>query len=76
MTVTEVLQRSKLSLSQAAQRAGVPYSTMHGWVINGVRGRKLKSFRVGARIFVFEADLTEFLEAGFAELTAEAPSAE
>lgn len=58
-----LIDRVKLTMSQAAQRIGVSTPTVWRWK-DGVRGRRLSTFLVGARRYVFLDDLEAFVAAG------------
>ena len=54
-------------MKEAAALSRVSIGTVLKWIDDGWNGRRLKSFRVGCRRWIFEADLEDFLRAGFRE---------
>lgn len=68
MTVTEMLSAKRMTIAEVADRTGVSYSTAFRWTSKGVKGRKLATFPIGARRYVLESALEEFLAAGIPEL--------
>lgn len=56
------IQNSKrYSMYEVARLIDVHVATIWRWSLNGVRGRKLKTFLVGGRRFVRASDLEAFL---------------
>jgi len=51
------------SLQQVAHRLDVYVATVWRWTLHGVRGHRLRTFHIGGRRFVREADLDAFLAA-------------
>jgi hypothetical protein len=52
-----------LSITQALNVVPVPITrpALHGWIHDGVNGKKLKVLRIGRRYFVEESVLFEFI---------------
>ncbi len=57
------LERDRLTLTEAAQLLAKDLSTIWRWCLRGVRGRKLASFVIGGRRYVYRDDLDDFLAA-------------
>ena len=53
----------RLTLNQVAKQLNVHVATCWRWTLHGVRGRRLKTVRIGGRRWVMERDLNAFLEA-------------
>lgn len=43
--------------------AQIAYTTLYRWAVHGLRGRKLKTFRIGTKLYTTRNDLEEFLAA-------------
>lgn len=70
-----MIDQTKLTMSQAAQRLGVSTPTVWRWR-DGVRGRRLPTFLVGARRYVLLDDLEAFVVAGREPATPTTPRAD
>lgn len=57
------LQAERLELKDVAELAGVDLSTVWRWCQKGVRGQKLKSFRLGGRRYVLRDAFDSFVAA-------------
>ena len=55
---------SRMSLGAVARELDVNIATSWRWALRGVRGRKLKTFLIGGRRYVWREDLNEFLAGG------------
>jgi len=51
----------RMTLHQVAKRLKVHVATVYRWTLQGVRGKRLKSFLIGGRRYVAQADLEHFL---------------
>ena len=49
------------TLNQVAKRLKVHVATVYRWTLQGVRGKRLRSFLIGGRRYVALADLEHFL---------------
>lgn len=56
-----LLDEDRLSIANAARLVRVHTATVWRWVLNGVKGRKLRSVQIGGRRFVLRRDLDAFL---------------
>lgn len=59
-----VLDKERLTMTQAAQRAKVNPGTTWRWALKGIRGRKLPTVMLGGRRFVLTEDLEQFMNDG------------
>ena len=59
----------RLSLNEVAKYLKVHVATVHRWIFQGVRGKRLKSFLVGGRRYIAVSDLHDFLQAKSCSLT-------
>jgi excisionase family DNA binding protein len=50
-----------LTVIESAEKVGVSVSTVRRWIDDGVRGRKLRAYRVGGVIRIEPRDLDEFM---------------
>lgn len=55
------IDEPRLSFPQAAERLGVSVDSFERWVKAPVCGEQLKEFRIGARRFILESDLHDFV---------------
>jgi excisionase family DNA binding protein len=53
----------RLTLNEVAKYLKVHVATVHRWIFQGVRGKRLTSFLVGGRRFIAISDLEDFLQA-------------
>ena len=53
----------RLSLNEVAKHLKVHVATVHRWIFQGVRGKRLKSFLIGGRRYIAVSDLDDFLQA-------------
>ena len=53
----------RLSLNEVAKHLKVHVATVHRWILQGVRGKRLNSFLVGGRRYIAVSDLHNFLQA-------------
>lgn len=53
----------RLSIAQLARREGVHAATPWRWILNGVKGQKLRAVRIGGRRYVLECDWQRFIAA-------------
>lgn len=51
----------RLTFREVAAQLRIHVSTVHRWCLRSVRGRRLKSYLIGGRRWVFLSDLNEFL---------------
>lgn len=51
----------RVTLNQVAKRLKVHVATVYRWTLQGVRGKRLRSFLIGGRRYVALADLEHFL---------------
>jgi excisionase family DNA binding protein len=51
----------RLTLNEVAKYLKVHVATVHRWIFQGVRGKRLTSFLIGGRRYVALADLEHFL---------------
>lgn len=66
---SKLLSEDVISLSDAAKEIGSllpgergPHiATMHRWVLRGIKGTKLESLRVGAKVYTSRQAVTRFL---------------
>ncbi len=59
--MSALLDKERISLSEAARKLKVHVATSRRWAHSGVRGRILPTFLVGGRRFVLTRDLEAFL---------------
>lgn len=52
----------RLTLNQVAQHLNVHIGTVYRWTLQGVRGKRLRSFLIGGRRYVAVPDLERFLQ--------------
>lgn len=60
-----ILEQERLTLKKVAQRLDVHPATVWRWTLSGVKGRRLKTIRIGGRRYVLQSDLNNFLEQKF-----------
>lgn len=53
-------RRRRLSMREAARHVGVHLATLWRWWLHGVRGRRLDTFLVGGRRYVYLDSLESF----------------
>lgn len=66
------LEVERLTVNKTAQCLGVHVSSVWRWILNGVRGRKLRSMLYAGRRYILVTDLEAFLAAGQEPLDREA----
>ena len=59
----------RLSLNEVAKHLKVHVATVHRWIFQGVRGKRLKSFLIGGRRYVAISALDDFLQAKSSSVT-------
>jgi hypothetical protein len=62
--MTTILEAKKLTFADAAEELGFHVNTIRRWTTIGVKGRKLRSIRIGGRRFVLVKDLEAFVDNG------------
>ncbi|MGC1274886.1 MAG: helix-turn-helix domain-containing protein [Planctomycetaceae bacterium] len=60
---SSLLDAPRLSLTEAARSLGVHVSTLHRWRLKGLRGRKLRFVRCGAKSYILRDELEQFIAA-------------
>lgn len=58
----------RITLRQLAKRLGVCTRTILRWRLQGVRGVRLKSHRLGGMLYFTEADILAFVDAARKEM--------
>jgi hypothetical protein len=58
-----IFSAERLSLNEVAKHLKVHVATVHRWILQGVRGKRLKSFLIGGRRYIAVSDLDDFLQA-------------
>ena len=64
-----IFSDERLSLNEVAKHLKVHVATVHRWIFQGVRGKRLKSFLIGGRRYIAVSDLHDFLQAKSCSLT-------
>ena len=54
--------QDRFTLREVAQKLDVHPATVWRWTLSGVKGRRLKTIRIGGRRFVLRNDLEYFLK--------------
>lgn len=62
-STTMLKATDRLTLSEAADLAGTHGNTVHRWRLNGVRGIRLRTQRIGGRHYTCRRWLDEFISA-------------
>ncbi|MBN71629.1 MAG: hypothetical protein CME32_20405 [Gimesia sp.] len=60
--MNSVFNQNRQSINEVAQNLGVHPATVWRWTHSGVKGRRLKTIRIGGRRFVLRNDLEHFLK--------------
>ncbi len=66
-----IFSDERLSLNEVAKHLKVHVATVHRWIFQGVRGKRLKSFLIGGRRYIAVSDLDDFLQAKSSSVTNE-----